>query len=257
MYRHIRLYCKVALTGINKEESIQLKFQNQINHLSNTVDTLLKQNIELKKEKNIIQPILTNVQNIETQNVQNIETANVQNNNITINILPFPEMNIKHDDILNPFLKENSASYEYAKIPYLDKVDVAKNDANNQLISTALVEMVENVYSESENRNIYFLKKDKVMVYQKDGIWCIKSLDNANREICGSMMQKCKNMRGKINFPKDVYPGDKESINETFRTLPTEYENNTSKILKNVKPELSIFCTCATNKDKLKNNKLI
>ena len=160
MYRHIRLYCKVALTGINKEESIQLKFQNQINHLSNTVDTLLKQNIELKKEKNIIQPILTNVQNIETQNVQNIETANVQNNNITINILPFPEMNIKHDDILNPFLKENSASALVlcAKIPYLDKVDVAKNDANNQLISTALVEMVENVYSESENRNIYFLK---------------------------------------------------------------------------------------------------
>ena len=80
--------------------------------------------------------------------------------NITINILPFPKMNIKNEDILNPFLKENSAAYEYAKIPYfaLVQVDVNKSDANNQLLSSVLVEMVENIYSNPNNRNVYFLK---------------------------------------------------------------------------------------------------
>ena len=217
LQKHILKTCSII-----KNNNIKLTNTDEINKIKKELDDLKKQ-LNNKKE-----PTAHIQNNIETQNVQNIETANVQN--ITINILPFPEMNIKHDDILNPFLKENYAAYEYAKIPYMDKVDVARNDANNQLISTALIEMVENVYSESENINIYLLKKDKVMVYQKDGIWCVKSLDNANREICGSMVQKCKNMRGKINFPKDAYPGDKESINETFRTLPSEYENHTSKI---------------------------
>ena len=160
MYRHIRLYCKIALTNINKTEIIQLNIQNQITQLSNTV------NILLKKE------------NIPIQNVQNIETQNIQNNNITINctIVPFSDMVVKNDNVLNPFLKENSAAYEYANIPLADKIDVKNNDANNQLISSALVEMVENIYSESENRNIYLLKlhECEVMVYQKDGIWCVK-----------------------------------------------------------------------------------
>ena len=164
-------------------------------------------------------------------------------------------MNIKHDDILNPFLKENSAAYEYAKIPYLDKVDVNKSDANNQLLSSVLVEMLENIYSNPNNRNVYFLKKDKVMVYDDGENWCIKSLDNTNREVCGNIVEKCKSMRNNIVFPPDTCNGDKESIKETFRTLPSEYENNTSKILKNAKSELSIVFE--SNKDKLKNNKLI
>ena len=132
------------------------------------------------------------MQNIETQN-------NIQNNNITINctILPYrlkkqtslfiAEMNIKHDNLLNPFLKENSAAHEceYAKISYLDKVDVKNSEgrlnpkgfiANNQLISSAIIE---NIYADSENDTsvVYLLKKDKVMVYQKDGVWCVKSLE--------------------------------------------------------------------------------
>ena len=37
-------------------------------------------------------------------------------------------------------------------------------------------------------------------------------------------------MRDKLVYPKNTYPGEKNAINETFRMLPTEYENNTSKI---------------------------
>ena len=62
-------------------------------------------------------------------------------------------------------------------------------------------------------------------------------------------------MRDKLVYPKNTYPGEKNAINETFRILPTEYENNTSKILKNAKSELSILFE--SNKDKLKNDKLI
>ena len=219
---------------------ILVQLQNEeIKKLSNTVNNL-KNN--LKKEPNIE---TAHIQNIETQNIQHIETQN-----ITINIIPFPKLNIKNEDILNPFLKENSAAYEYAKIPYLDKVDIAKSDANNQLLSSVLVEMVENIYSNPDNRNVYFLKKDKVMVYEDGENWCIKSLDNTNREICGNVVEKCKSMRNNIVFPADTCTGDKESIKETFRTLPTEYENHTSKILKNVKSELSIIFEA--NKDKLK-----
>ena len=252
--RHIREYCKIKQITKNKENNIQ----NQITQLSNTVNQLLK------KET---------AQHIETQNIQNIETQN--NNNITINcnILPYPEMNIKHDNILNPFLKENSAANEYAKISYLNKVDIKNSEgrlnpkgfiANNQLISSAIIEIIENIYADSENRNIYLLKKDKVMVYQEDGIWCIKSLDNVNRELCGNIVQNVKNMRDKIVYPKEVYNGEKTAINETFRALPMEYgtakpegfiANNTSKILKNSKNELSIILESI--KDKLKNDKLI
>ena len=96
----------------------------------------------------------TNIQN-QTNNIQNIETQN-----ITINIIPFPKLNIKNEDILNPFLKENSAAYEYAKIPYLDKVDVNKSDANNQLLSSVLVEMVENIYSNPNLLKIIYLKME-------------------------------------------------------------------------------------------------
>ena len=252
MYRHIRLYCKIGLTGANKQEIIQLKFQNQINQLTNTVNNLLqKENTIIQKENTIIQKENTIIQNVETQN-------NIQNNNnITINctILPYPDMNIKHDDILNPFLKGNSAANEYAKIPYLEKVDIKNSEVNNQLISSTIIEMIENIYADSENRNIYLLKKDKVMVYQNNGIWCIKSLDNVNRELCGNVVQNVKAMRDKIIYPKEIYNGEKNAINETFRDLPSEYENNTSKILKNSKNELSIILE--SNKDKLKNDKLI
>jgi hypothetical protein len=93
------------------------------------------------------------------------------------------------------------------------------------------------------------------MVYEDGENWCIKSLDNVNREICGNVVEKCKSMRNKIVFPVETYPGDKLSINETFMNLPTEYENNTSKILKNAKSELSILFE--SNKDKLKNEKII
>ena len=231
--RHIREYCKIKQITKNKENNIQ----NQITQLSNTVNALLKKETA----------------HIETQN--NIQ--NIQNNNITINcnILPYPEMNIKHDNILNPFLKGNSAANEYAKISYLDKVDIKNSDANNQLISSAIIEIIENIYADSENRNSYLLKKDKVMVYQEDGIWHIKSLDNVNRELCGNIVQNVKNMRDKIVYPKEVYNGEKTAINETFKALPMEYENNTSKILKNSKNELSIILE--SNKDKLKNDKLI
>ena len=249
-------------TKENKEEIFRNIVQKQVEELNNTVNTLKN---ELKKEVNTIQNIETNnqgiinnnqiiVNNIQNiQNIQNIETQNIQN--ITINLLPFLETVIQNEDILNPFLKENSAAYEYAKMPYLDKSDVTKNDANNQLISSALVEMIDNIYSESGNRNIYLLKKDKVMVYQKDGIWCVKSLDSASRELCGNVIQKCKKMRDKITYPKETCEGDKLSIKETLMSLPIEYENNTSKILKNAKPELSILFE--SNKDKLKNDKLI
>ena len=151
MYRHIQKNCKMV-NNPNKDSLIlnvvqkQVEIQNeQIQKLSETIE-------KLKKEP------IAHIQNIKTAYMQNIETQN-----ITINILPFPKLNIKNEDILNPFLKENSAAaYEYAKIPYfaLVQVNVAKSDANNQLLSSvALVhEMVENVYSNPDNRNVYFLK---------------------------------------------------------------------------------------------------
>ena len=76
-----------------------------------------------------------------------------------------------------------------------------------------------------------------------------------SKEKRNNIVEKCKSMRNKIVFPVEIYPGDKLSINETFMNLPTEYENNTSKILKNAKSELSILFE--SNKDKLKNEKII
>ena len=135
--------------------------------------------------------------------------------------------------------------------------------------------MIENVYADSENRNIYLLRlnkqtslfiADKVMVYQKNGVWCVKSLDIVNRELCGNIVQSVRAMRDKIVYPKEVYNGEKVAINETFRDLPMEYGTakpkgfiaNTSKILKNSKNELSIgnkqtslFSLLESNKDKL------
>ena len=198
MYRHIRKSCNmVKFEEIQKKQlqehnDIQI-LQLQILALNTKIDTLniqpqqpIQQPIIQPIQQPIIQPIpiiqplpqTAYIQNIETAYMQNIETQNIQNNNITINctIVPFSDMVVKNDNVLNPFLKENSAAYEYANIPLADKIDVKNNDANNQLISSALVEMVENIYSESENRNIYLLKlhECEVMVYQKDGIWCVK-----------------------------------------------------------------------------------
>ena len=279
MYRHIRQACKIVncpnkdslLLAINSSNLAIV--QKQVETLTNTVNNL--QN-NLKKEN-------TNINNQGV--IQNIETQNIQNNNITINctILPYwlnkqtslfiAEMNIKHDDLLSPFLKGNSAANEYAKISYLDKVDVKNSEGRlnpkgfiaNQLISSAIIEMIENVYADSENDTsvVYLLKKDKVMVYQENGIWCVKSLDNVNRELCGNIVQNVRAMRDKIVYPKEVYNGEKVAINETFRDLPMEYGTakpkgfiaNTSKILKNSKNELSIILE--SNKDKLKNDKLI
>ena len=48
-------------------------------------------------------------------------------------------------------------------------------------------------------------------------------------------------MRDKVVYPKEVYNGEKTAINETFRDLPTEYENNTSKILKILKRHNTIL----------------
>ena len=256
--------CKDCNHDFNTNQSLQkhiIKTCPIIHNKKNVVDihTLIQlQNKQIQKLSETVEKLkkepIAHVQNIETQNQTN-NIQNIETQNITINIIPFPKLNIKNEDILNPFLKENSAAYEYAKIPYLDKVDVAKSDANNQLLSSVLVEMVENIYSNPDNRNVYFLKKDKVMVYEDGENWCIKSLDNANRDVCGSVVEKCKSMRNNIVFPPNTCNGDKESIKETFRTLPSEYENNTSKILKNAKSELGIIFEA--NKDKLKNNKLI
>ena len=148
LQKHIIKTCPIIHNKKNVVDIHTLiQLQNeQIQKLSETVE-------KLKKEP------IAHVQNIETQNQTN-NIQNIETQNITINIIPFPKLNIKNEDILNPFLKENSAAAHVlcAKIPYLDKVDVAKSDSNNQLLSSVLVEMVENIYSNPDNRNVYFLK---------------------------------------------------------------------------------------------------
>ena len=45
------------------------------------------------------------------------------------------------------------------------------------------------------------------MVYEDGENWCIKSLDNANRDVCGSVVEKCKSMRNNIIFPPNASSG--------------------------------------------------
>ena len=45
------------------------------------------------------------------------------------------------------------------------------------------------------------------MVYEDGENWCIKSLDNANRDVCGSVVEKCKSMRNNIVFPPNASSG--------------------------------------------------
>ena len=45
------------------------------------------------------------------------------------------------------------------------------------------------------------------MVYDDGENWCIKSLDNTNREVCGNIVEKCKSMRNNIVCPPNASSG--------------------------------------------------
>ena len=84
-------------------------------------------------------------------------------------------------------------------------------------------------------------------------------VQNASRELCGTVIQNCKKMRDKLVYPQDTYLGDKNafctSTNLEFFLQNMKIIHPRFVLVQNAKSELSILFE--SNKDKLKNDNLI
>lgn len=165
----------------------------------------------------------------------NNTTNNIQINNI---IIPYGHNRIKESIILNSFLKDNTAAQQYSKLPQSERYD-NKNEKSNELLSSVLIEITENRYLDPENRNIYLCKKDKVMTYEPNETWRMKPLEIALREIVNDIVNTCKEMNRKVDYPEWVPVGYRVSIDESISSIPMMYENNSFHILKIAKLGLS------------------
>jgi hypothetical protein len=242
--RHIFDRCPIIKNKKTEGQLIE-NMQSKITELSETVN-------ELKTKLNnqlILKPTINNNTNIHGNNTTN-------NNNIQINniIIPYGHNRIKESIILNSFLKDNTASQQYSKLPQSERYD-NKNEKSNELLSSVLIEITENRYLDPENRNIYLCKKDKVMTYEPNETWRMKPLEIALREIVNDIVKTCKEMNRKVDYPEWVPIGYRVSIDESISSIPMMYENNSFHILKIAKLGLSTILEA--NKQKcVESNKL-
>ena len=211
----------------NKKTEGQLleNMQNKIEILSETVNEL--------KAQLLSKP--TTMTTVHGNANCNNTTNNIQINNI---IIPYGHNRIKESIILNSFLKDNTAAQQYSKLPQSERYD-NKNEKSNELLSSVLIEITENRYLDPENRNIYLCKKDKVMTYEPNETWRMKPLEIALREIVNDIVNTCKEMNRKVDYPEWVPVGYRVSIDESISSIPMMYENNSFHILKIAKLGLS------------------
>jgi hypothetical protein len=223
---HISNTCQILK---NKEKS-----DHKIEILTNTVNELKKELDSLKISKKVT----TNTQN-------NTNCNNVVNNNITNNIQinSFANTEITAEHILNAFLKELSAAAEYSKLPEIEKKKKENAEKNNKLIASGLLEILDNVYSDPNNKNAYLHKKNIAKVYDNGGDWRIKSLEMVNRELLKIVIETVEKIKFNVSIPRSSlkYEVQGAQIKETLNTLPLVYWNNISEILKNSEFGLSVL----------------
>lgn len=226
--------------------------QNLKKHIANTcqilknkekADTVQNEIIDLKKTVNELKLIVetSKLTKIDTQN--NIKTQNNTNCNNTINVQinAFPNTDVTKDHILNALLKELSAAAEYSKLPEKEKRKIENAEKNNKLIASGLLEILDNVYSDPNNKNAYLHKKNIAKVYDGDN-WKIKSLEMVNRELFKIIIETIDKIKRNITIPKKFgYEAQAGQITETLNTLPQIYWHNISEILKNSEFGLSVL----------------
>jgi len=227
--KHISSRCPIIKNKKNKEDTNAI-ICNEITELKETVNELKNQ---LKSQ--LISKSTTTISNNNNTNIHGNQNNNIQINNI---IIPYGQNRIKESIILHSFLKDNTASQQYSKLPQSERYD-NKNEKSNELLSSVLIEITENRYLDPENRNIYLCKKDKVMTYEPNETWRMKPLEIALREIVNDIIKTCKEMNRKIDYPEWVPVGYRVSIDESISSIPMMYENNSFHILKIAKLGLS------------------
>jgi len=239
---HILKSCQI-IKNKKLEESTNIDMQNKIDALTETVNEL----------KTIIQTSSHN----DVKNNTTINNTNCNNtiNNITQNIQinSFSKTDITKDHILNAFLKELSAAAEYSKMPELEKKKSANSKKNNKLIASGILEILDNVYLDPKNNNVYLYKKDRVKVYENED-WKIQSLESVNRELFRIVIETIDKIKQNITIPRcDIkYEMQPKQISETLYTLPLMYWNNISEIIENSELRLSILLE--SNAETIKNN---
>jgi hypothetical protein len=214
---------------------------NEIAELKETVN-------ELKAQLATNNTQLTNIHGNQnnTNNINNTTNNNIQINNI---IIPYGQNKVTESIILNSFLKDNTASQQYSKLPQSEKYD-HRSEKSNELLSSVLIEITENRYLDPENRNIYLCKKDKVMTYEPNETWRMKPLEIALREIIDDIIKTCKEINRNINFPEWVPVGYRVSIKESIVSIPAMYENNSFHIMKIAKLGLTTVLEANKNNEK-------
>jgi hypothetical protein len=195
---------------------------HKIEILTNTVNELKKELDNLKTSKKVI----------TTNNINNTNCNNIINN---IQINSFANTEITAEHILNAFLKELSAAAEYSKLPEIEKKKKENAEKNNKLIASGLLEILDNVYSDPNNKNAYLHKKNIAKVYDHGGDWRIKSLEMVNRELLKIVIETVEKIKFNVSIPRSSlkYEVQGAQIKETLSTLPLVYWDNISDILKN------------------------
>ena len=230
-----------------KEENIIQTMQNEIIGLKNAMD-------ELKNTVTVGNTTIDNTANSNNTNSHNTAINSNNTQNITINITPFNNSKLEEKCIINTFLDNSTASSEYNKLEYMEKVNLENLHVKN-LIKTLFLESIENLFSDDiSNVNVYLseTREDTAKVYQGDHKWLPKSTMSVLRKEFDIFIEKCKEISGKINYPEGTPIGYKNSINSSVSMLSLMGNN---KIIKDAKPEFNIILEA--NRDRLKNEHVI
>lgn len=244
---HIAKACPI-IKNKKTEGQMMETMQQQIDLLTQVVNELRNSNKTTTK----------NCNNVVTNNTTNIET---QNNNININITPFKESKLLEKYIVDTFLDESSAASAYTRLEYMEKVNL-KNEYVKNLIVSLFLETLENSFEDDINNvNVYLdeteIKKNEdaikfAKVYQGDKKWLSKSVMSVLRKEYNLFIEKCQQIKGKINYPEGTPIGYKNSINDSVGMLSLMSDN---KIIANAEPNFSIILDA--NRDRLKNENII
>ena len=127
---HISSRCPILKNKKTEGQLIE-NMQNKIEVLSETVNELKSKLNNQLISKN------TTIHNGNNTNIHGNQNNNIQINNI---IIPYGQNRIKESIILHSFLKDNTASQQYSKLPQSERYD-NKNEKSNELLSSVLIEM--------------------------------------------------------------------------------------------------------------------
>jgi hypothetical protein len=239
-----RFTCTSCNHGFSSNQMLKHHISNTCQILKNKEKSDNIQN-EIAELKNTVNELKSMIKTTNTTNTQNNTNCNNVVNNITNNIQinSFANTEITAEHILNAFLKELSAAAEYSKLPEIEKKKKENAEKNNKLIASGLLEILDNLYSDPNNKNAYLHKKNIAKVYDNGGDWRIKSLEMVNRELLKIVIETVEKIKFNVSIPRSSlkYEVQGAQIKETLNTLPLVYWNNISEILKNSEFGLSVL----------------